>query len=448
MFRFMIIGFVLLTASLACTVLAADEAPAQGGKAALLTKSFNPPTMALTNYHNAWKNWGLKDKPHEKDYARLFRERYGLHPAPYPNHDLPMGLRQADGTLATGLAKGLTNDCLLCHGGAIFDQSYVGLGNTALDFQAFYEEVAGPGNRRVRPPFTFTNVRGTVEAGAMSVFLLGYREPDLSLRLVRRDLDLHDDLCEDTPAWWLFRKKKTMYYTGGADTRSSRALMQFMMGPLNFPSAFHKAEEDFKNIREFLASLTPPKYPLPVDKKRAAEGEVVFQDHCARCHGTYGEKWTYPNKVIPLKEIGTDARRYEGVTMKFGEYYAKSWFAHDYKPLASDGYQAPPLDGVWATAPYLHNGSVPTLYHVLNSKARPGVFTRSYRTDREAYDEEKVGWKIEVLEKAPDLKAMDAIEARRIYDTSKVGRSNRGHTYGDKLTEAERLAVIEYLKTL
>ena len=63
----------------------------------------------------------------------------------------------------------------------------------------------------------------------------------------------------------------------------------------------------------------------------------------------------------------------------------------DGKPVrATAGYQAPPLDGVWATAPYFHNGSVPTLAGVLNSKARPKVFTRSYHTGEEDYDKDKV----------------------------------------------------------
>jgi hypothetical protein len=150
--------------------------------------------------------------------------------------------------------------------------------------------------------------------------------------------------------------------------------------------------------------------------------------------------------VVPLKEIGTDPRRFEGITRKFGEAYNKSWFAGDYQAIDSDGYQAPPLDGVWATAPYLHNGSVPTLYGVLNSKARPGLFTRSFRTDREAYDERHVGWKVQGLSAAP--KAASPIEARKVYDTTRPGRSNAGHTYGDRLTEEERMAVIEYLKTL
>ena len=151
--------------------------------------------------------------------------------------------------------------------------------------------------------------------------------------------------------------------------------------------------------------------------------------------------------MVAIDDIGTDRRRYDGISAKFGEYYNKSWFASEYKAIASDGYQAPPLDGIWATAPYLHNGSVPTVYHLLNSKTRPRLFTRSYRTDRDAYDAKKLGWKVQVLEKALDPKT-PGIDLRRVYDTTQPGRGNGGHIYGDKLSEEERMAVIEYLKTL
>jgi mono/diheme cytochrome c family protein len=282
----------------------------------------------------------------------------------------------------------------------------------------------------------------------MAVYLLGYREPNLDRRMQRIDLDLHDDLCEDVPAWWLLKKKKTMYYTGGSDTRSVRSLMQFMMSPLNSGEDIQKAEADFKDIRAFLLTLTPPKYPLPIDRSLASRGEELFQTHCAHCHGTYGETWTYPNKIVPLDKIGTDRHRFDGIARKYGDYYEKTWFNHDYPIHETDGYQAPPLDGVWATAPYFHNGSVPTVYHVLNSKARPKIFTRSYRTDLDAYDDHKLGWKVDALSEHPDPKKLPPVEYRKIYDTSRIGRGNGGHTFGDKLSEAERMAVIEYLKTL
>jgi hypothetical protein len=418
------------------------------GKAALLGKPYVPPTMSFAAYQNVWKQWGLREKPAAADYDHLVRERYGLHVAPYPNGGYPMGMRPAEVPFGLGTLKGLSADCMVCHGGSVAGRSYVGLGNASLDYQTFYEEMSAADGRPRKTPFVFSNVRGTTEAGGMAVFLLGYRDPDLSLRVRRIDLDLHDDLCEDPPAWWLLKKKKTMYHNGGTDTRSVRSLMQFMMSPLNFPGDFERAEKDFVDIRAYLLTIEAPKYPLPIGRKLAAAGEKVFIKTCSRCHGTYGAKWTYPNRVVPIDEIGTDRRRYDGITGKFGDYYNKSWFAAEYPGVPTAGYQAPPLDGVWATAPYFHNGSAPTVYHVLNSKARPKVFTRSFRTDLDAYDAKKLGWKVEVLPESPDPAKRSPRELRQVYDTTKPGRGNGGHTFGDRLTEPQRMAVIEYLKTL
>lgn len=107
----------------------------------------------------------------------------------------------------------------------------------------------------------------------------------------------------------------------------------------------------------------------------------------------------------------------------------------------------PPLDGIWATAPYLHNGSVPTVDQVLNSADRPLIFTRSFRGDLAEYDPVRLGVKVTVLERSPDPRT-PAIERRKVYDTARPGRGNGGHTFGDRLTREERTAVVEYLKTL
>ena len=434
------------------TVLHAAEreaTPAERGRRALETTASIKGFWPKQSYENAWKVWGLKEKP--ENYAALFRERYGLHEAPYANDGYPMGLRKAD--LLFG--KGIGIDCMTCHGGSILGKSMIGLGNSSLDIEAIFEEMATAANSPGKVPFAFTRVRGTTEAGPFAVYLLGYRTDDLSLTPIYRDLGLHDDTCEDTPAWWLLKKKKTMYHIGATDTRSVRSLMQFMMHPLTTPSEFKKAEPMFRDIREYLLSLTPPKYPFAIVAEKAATGRKLFETNCAKCHGTYGEKWTYPNRVVSLDEIGTDRKKFESLEPKFAAAYNASWFAKEptgswffprYTMRETDGYQAPPLDGIWATAPYFHNGSVPTLDGVLNSAKRPKIFTRSFRTDEADYDKENVGWKVEEV---PAPKAsLEAIERRKVYDTSKPGRGNGGHTYGDKLTAEERTAVTEYLKTL
>lgn len=431
---------------------AEPSSAARRGKEALLGRAFTLPTISPDAYRGAWRVWDEKAKEAPSNYDEAFRARYGLHPAPYPNNGYPMGLREGK-TLFGGTA--LATDCLICHGGSILGQSHVGLGNSALDIHAFFTELARADGVPGKLPFQFCNVRGTSEAGGMGVYLLGLREPDLSMRSKRLDLGLRDDMCEDVPAWWLLKKKKTMYHTGAGDAHSVRSLMQFMMSPLNTASYIKREEPTFADIREYLMTLEPPKYPYAIDRDLAAKGEKVFLNHCARCHGTYGADGTYPNKIIPLKEIGTDPTRYHGISEAFGRYYNKTWFAQEKSgwladesvARASAGYQAPPLDGIWATAPYFHNGSAPTVADVLNSTARPKIFTRSYRTDAEAYDPVKLGWKVQVLERGADPK-LPAIEQRKVFDTTLPGRGNGGHTFGDELSEEQRRAVIEYLKTL
>jgi mono/diheme cytochrome c family protein len=428
-----------------CGRAPAQSPEAKRGKEALLSRPLLPPAWSLAAFQNLWKRCGLAERPTPDVFNKLLREHYGLRPASFPNDDLPMGLQKTKGLLLTGI----TTNCLLCHGGSLLGQTYVGLPNAALDIQALFEDLAAADGRPSTLPFTFSHVRGTTEAGAMAEFLLGWREPDLRLRTSRLDLGLHDEICLDAPAWWLFKKKKTMYFTGGLDARSVRALMQFMMSPLSTPARFAAEEKTFVDIRAYLLTLEPPKYPFAINGDLAAQGEKLFRSNCTRCHGTYGEHWTYPNKIIPIDDIGTDPQRFVGIADTFVRYYNQSWFGKakpgwlidEMQARVTVGYQAPPLDGIWATAPYFHNGAIPTVYHVLNSSARPARFTRSYDTDRAAYDARLLGWKYEDTGRPPS-------GPRRVYDTTEPGRSNHGHTYGDHLSEAERMAVVEYLKTL
>lgn len=422
-------------------VLMADT-PVVSGYRALTEKAYIPAFWPKPAYDHAWKIWGLTRKP--ENYAAAFRERYGLHEAPYPNDGLPMGLRLAP---YLPIAKGLGIDCMTCHASGLMGESRIGLGNASLDIQAMFEELAAAVDVKVSLPFTFCQTRGTSEAGAFSVWLLGGRNDDLSPRESRRDLGLHDDSVEDVPAWWLLKKKKTMYHVGATDARSVRSIMQFMMHPLTTPGEFTKSEPDFSNILQYILSLEAPEYPFGIDHTLAARGQSLFEEHCANCHGTYGENPTYPNKVVPLEEIGTDPKRFHNINAKFSTAYNASWFAQEGtgKPIRDTrGYQAPPLDGIWATAPYFHNGSVPTLAGVLNSKARPTRFTRSFGTGREDYDTENVGWRY----RRTDAEPSNAFERRKIYDTTQPGRGNGGHEYGDHFSDADRRALIEYLKSL
>lgn len=421
---------------------------AQRGEEALLTRCFSHSAVSRQSYDNLWKQWGLAGRP--ADFDQRVMKRYGLSPAPYPNAGLPMGLRPVRGTSGPGVGL----DCMLCHAGSLFGKPCIGLPNTSVDLAGLFQDFAAARGLPQWMPYRISNVRGTTESTATAIFLSAFRDPELNLRLPANLGPVPDQMCEDPPAWWLLKKKRTMYHNGQLDARSVRPLMAFMLSPRTNGAQFKKLEPTFADIREFLLTLEPPKYPFPLNADLVGRGKVIFEETCSRCHGTYGANARYPNKTIPLDKIGTDPTLIRSVTPQREAYYRTSWFGQspgpDGKPYPihyNEGYQAPPLDGVWATAPYFHNGSVPTLDGVLNSSARPRIFTRSYGTDRDDYDPVRAGWKVTELDRAPDPSA-PAEERRRVYDTTQPGRSNAGHRFGDRFTEDERRAVIEYLKTL
>jgi hypothetical protein len=189
--------------------------------------------------------------------------------------------------------------------------------------------------------------------------------------------------------------------------------------------------------------MSPPAWPWTIDSDLAAKGKQVFYDNCARCHGTYGEGSTYPNELVPLADIGTDPVLAQGASQfadRFVAWFNSSYWGQKARLEPQQGYIAPPLDGIWATAPYFHNGSVPTLAAVLDSTLRPMFWSRS--GDSTAYDQAAVGWQF-----TPGVS--HAMQANtKVYDTTELGYGNAGHPFGDMLLPTERTAVLEYLKTL
>ncbi len=147
-------------------------------------------------------------------------------------------------------------------------------------------------------------------------------------------------------------------------------------------------------------------------------------------------------RITRIEEIGTDRHRVDSfsydLAVQLGTIYAG--YPHRYCHYRKTfGYANAPLDGVWLRAPYLHNGSVPTLRDLLEpASARPKRFYRG----NDVYDPQRVGF-------VTDLPEQDG---RRFfeYDTSQPGNSNAGHEgarYGTELSAEDKDALVEYLKT-
>lgn len=362
-------------------------------------------------------------------------------------------------------------NCLQCHAEFFNGQLIVGLGNSIGDFTKD-QKLSGiqkmalaylklkPKKYEASKDFItvgleigdemFTDVVGANPADRLTALLVSHRDPVTFAWNEEPSVELPKEVIpSDVPAWWLLKKKNAMFYNGFGRGDFGKFLMGSSL--LTTKDTIHAREVDahMPDVLSYLYTVQPPKYPLPINEQLAQQGKVIFENNCSGCHGTYGSDGQYPNLLIPESIVGTDSllnkSNYQYSDMI--EWYNKSWFSRgDYpaKLAPFDGYIAPPLDGVWITAPYFHNGSVPTIEAVLYSKLRPKYWTRDFVTgtspgDSTKYDYENLGWQFQSLSTPGN---------KYVYNTTLPGYGNYGHTFGDHLTDSERTAVIEYLKTL
>jgi Cytochrome c len=191
----------------------------------------------------------------------------------------------------------------------------------------------------------------------------------------------------------------------------------------------------FKRVTDFLLGLKPPAYPLPIQQAAAARGKVIYDRECAMCHAFGGAN---TGQVSAIDTIATDRHRLDSFTAalvdKFHSINNPPFVFDAYKK--TNGYANVPIDGIWARAPYLHNGSVPNLWALLQPEsARPQTFYRGY----DVYDPKNVGF------------ISDGPEAQKVgfhVDTTIPGNGNQGHAYGTALKDSDKWDLIEYMKTL
>ncbi|AHD02244.1 membrane protein [Leisingera methylohalidivorans DSM 14336] len=184
-------------------------------------------------------------------------------------------------------------------------------------------------------------------------------------------------------------------------------------------------------ISDWLMDFPPPAFPVPYDEALATEGRVIYErEACDSCHDPGAAKL---GQVTSSDILGTDRERtglFDEIMVRYfrtvGEKY--SWQFRNYR--VTDGYANMPLDGIWMRAPYLHNGSVPTLADLLAPpNQRPASFFRGCGD----FDPVTVGFI-----------CSDGFQ----FDTRLTGNGNSGHVYGTGLPEAEKNALLEYLKSL
>jgi mono/diheme cytochrome c family protein len=241
------------------------------------------------------------------------------------------------------------------------------------------------------------------------------------------------------------------------------------------------------HIEEQIQKLTSPDWPEQFGKPnsdKVARGKLLYGAHCAKCHDPTEEdaEGLLLFHLSTVQEAGTDPNdsnnfdrpvfKPDGSQVGFAESIAsllqelqdatrKTMSPEDValmdrleakrKPkwrdtaTATGGpvFPARPLDGVWATAPYLHNGSVPTLWHLLLPEdQRP----KKFLVGLQDFDPQHVGFEWDPVKYPSKTDPHNSAKQLFELDTTRSGNSNRGHNYGTTLTDGERGDLIEYLK--
>lgn len=360
-------------------------------------------------------------------------------------------------------------NCLTCHAATLFGELVIGLGNEFLDFtgdaSAGVERagllVRGPRETahweryadRIAAiaPYIRPHTVGVNPANNLTFALIAHRRAEDNAWSSEPLLPLppEDPPPVSVPPWWRMQKKPAMFNMGEARGDHARMMMAASMLCVDSIRDLEQINARAADIRAYIASLQPPKWPFDIDAELATAGREQFERNCSVCHGSYGENPAYPARLVPLGTIGTDPTLVEfahGDGIAYVDWFNRSWYGQGATAAPGPGYVAPPLDGIWATAPYLHNGSVPDLRALLDASRRPTLWRHVARdgSDPQSYDQVNLGWRHEV----PDEDKSSATEPERIYDTRLPGYDNGGHHFGDHLEPQQRTAILEYLKTL
>jgi mono/diheme cytochrome c family protein len=367
-------------------------------------------------------------------------------------------------------AEGVTviaSNCLTCHAVEIGGEVIVGLGNEFADFTQDPRRLVLQTGNFVRgaaetrawehwadrvdgiAPYIQTATVGVNPATNLTWALMAHRDPETLAWSTEPLIDppQAEPLPVSVPPWWGMRDKQAMFYTTVGRGDHSTFMLLASMLCVDSVAEFEAVDAYADDIRAFIATLEAPAYPHQIDEEAAALGAAIYARGCATCHGGAGTD--YPNLVVPLDEIGTDpayaVAATDGSRDRFYDWIARSPYGDSDSAAPAAGYIAPPLDGIWATAPYLHNGSVPSLEALLSlPEDRPAYWRHVLPR---VYDTDAVGWSFEVLDAGQDAEPDPALR-RRIYDTTRYGYGNGGHGYGSDLSNADRAALIEFLKTL
>lgn len=436
----------------------------------------------------------------------------GVYEVPYPDGERP-NYRMGFGLLERDGAQGFSFSCAACHSAELFGKKVLGMTNRfprANEFFVKAHSITNYYNSWMFEQWTGANRAETqlMDASVESLRRVGVKDPlvlgldtslaQVALSLNRRNLDSYatpsrefekhprKDFLDTYPAdskpavWWNV-KYKNRWLSDGSVVSGNPIFTNLIWNEIGRGVDLKVLEnwlaQNEKIVAELTATVFASEAPVitdfypaeKIDIGRAKAGEFTYKLTCARCHGRYEKAWSLPNanslplkeqlktvRVVPkeqtpVEEVGTDPYRRWG--MKSLEQLNDLSISKTNQIVikAQVGYVPPPLVGIWARWPYMHNNSIPNLCALLtDSRKRPVAYYAGEAIDpNKDFDFACNGYPLG--DKTP--KAW--MKRETYFDTTRQGMSNSGHDEGiflengqELLSREEKQNLILYLQTL
>ncbi|MBP9709017.1 MAG: hypothetical protein KBD78_15380, partial [Oligoflexales bacterium] len=353
----------------------------------------------------------------------------------------------------TDLGKGLTVGCPACHSTNLFGKTILGMTNrfprsyelfalgkkasALVSPQAFQLATAANDDETLMYAHlrkAFLNIGGQVPSSlgldasiSHIAVLLSLREPDEWASLSekyrkkpRYEILRHDAVADSKPSVWWNVKYKNRWLSDGSLVGGNPVFTNLLWNELGHGVDLKNFDAWLDNNSQIVADLTTAVFaneaPLytdffqaeTVDLEKAKRGQKVYLEYCGSCHGDYTKAWEMPNadqmsisdllktvevdypRPTRVRDVGTDPARYLGSKSLVALNNLKLQQKWQTKIVPQQGYVPPPLIGIWARWPYMHNNSIPNLCVLLTRTAkRPKKFYMGEALDRDRdYDQD------------------------------------------------------------
>lgn len=290
-------------------------------------------------------------------------------------------------------------------------------------------------------------------------------------------------IADSKPAVWWNVKYKNRWLSDGSIISGNPVHTNFLWNEIGRGTDLYKLEDWLSKSEEQVKALTAavfaskaPRYEKffgrnSINIEKAMRGEKHFIQSCQKCHGVYEKAWSTPeansmtneqllqtikvtyHKKTPVIDVGTDPGRYLGMSA-FADELNRLQISKNLNAVVvpQKGYVPPPLEGIWARFPYMHNNSIPSLCDLLKvGEKRVKTYWAVKAIDKgRDFDQDCVGYP--GVSKIPSTLKKDL---EYYFDTTKEGLSNKGHDQKiiikdgiEVFTEIEKSELIEFLKTL